>query len=77
MRPVSGNTLVGSFCLAGRVGITYECSGQYSIDPEQVRLALRTIANMARAIGMIRDAIEPGDGPVIFTDRAVPTAMCQ
>jgi len=70
MRPVSGNTLAGSFCLAGRVGITYECAGQYAIDTEQVRLALRTITNMARAIGMIESAIEPGDGPVLFTDRA-------
>lgn len=67
------------FCRTGRVGICYECCGQYLIDVVQVRKCLRVILNMAHAIGILNGQPEPKDRPIIFSDemeKAMVTAPC-
>ena len=71
MRPVSEDTLAGKFCTSMRMGITYESAGQYSLDEEQVSLALNVIRNMVYAIGMSSEEVKTkGSAPVIFSDRS-------
>ena len=77
MRPISEHTLAGKFCTSMRMGITYESAGQYSVDDEQVSLALDVIRSMIYAIGMSdvggRGSDVGGQVSVIFSDKS--TAM--
>lgn len=74
IRPHSDQTLAGYFGTTDRPGITYECSGQYTLVEERVREALRVIVNLARVLGML-----PGDrelvSPVLFSDAYKPITV--
>ena len=61
-------SLGGHFCTTGRIGVSYEFSGQYMMDPVQIRRGMRLVTNMAKAIGLMRGALEKGDVPVLFSD---------
>jgi hypothetical protein len=63
-----GHTLGGYFCETGRVGVTYEFSGQYTILEDEVRRGLRVVANMAQCIGLLPGRPAQGDTPVLFSD---------
>jgi len=62
-------TVGGYFCSTGRIGVTYECSGQYVVVEKQVKRGLRLLTNFAKAIGMLGGALQKGDDPVLFFDR--------
>jgi predicted deacylase len=62
-------TLGGRISNNGGMGLTYEFSGQYSVDPDMVKKGLKIIINMALAIGIFRGRPLKGDGPVIFSDQ--------
>ena len=71
MRPLSEKTLAGKFCTDGRIGITYECSGQYAIYPQQVESILNVIRNMVYAIGISGEKpVMNNSQPVIFSDKS-------
>jgi hypothetical protein len=59
----------GLFNETGRTGFVYEFSGQYCLDEEQVRLGLRAIVNLARAIGLLDGRPLAPARPVLFSDR--------
>ena len=61
-------TLGGRFCATGRVGVTYEFSGQYLVDELEVRRGLRMMVNMAKAIGLLPGRLRKGDTPILFSD---------
>ena len=61
-------TLGGHFCTTGRVGVSYEFSGQYMMDPVQIERGMRLVTNMAKAIGLVSGAPSKGDVPVLFSD---------
>ena len=63
-----GYTLSGCFCESGRLGVTYEFAGQYTIIEDEVRRGLRVIVNMARSIGLLPGRPTEGDNPVLFSD---------
>jgi predicted deacylase len=69
VRPPSDHTLGGYFSATGRIGVTYEFSGQYAVDEKQVRRGLRLITNMARTIGLLPGRPLRGDDPVLFSDQ--------
>lgn len=69
VRPPADFTLGGHFCATGRIGITYEFSGQYTINEAQVRRGLRLVTNMAKAIGLLPGRLARGDAPVLFSDQ--------
>ena len=75
VRQPSDTTLSGRFCAKGRVGVTYEFSGQYLIDEEEVRRGLRLATNMGKAIGLLPGRLEPGDRPVLFSDETETTKV--
>lgn len=62
-------TLGGYFCATGRVGFTYEFSGQYTISEVQVRRGLMLITNLAKAIGLLPGRLIKGDSPVLMSDK--------
>jgi predicted deacylase len=62
-------TIGGYFCSTGRVGVTYEFSGQYIVVEDQVKRGLRLLTNFAKAIGILGGALQKGDDPVLFSDR--------
>jgi len=64
----TGHTLGGHFCATGRIGITYEFSGQYVVNEEEVKRGLGVVGNLARAIGLLRGRPAKGDTPVLFSD---------
>ena len=68
-------TITGYFCSTGRVGITYECAGQYLVDEHQVQRCLRVVNNFAKVIGVIRGRPEKGDDPVLFSDETQSTEV--
>ena len=68
VRPPTDHTLGGYFCATGRVGVTFEFSGQYVVDEKQVQGGLRLITNMARVIGLLPGRPARGDAPVLFSD---------
>ena len=68
-------TLGGHFCATGRIGITYEFSGQYVVDEEEVKRGLRVSTNLARAIGLMRGRLAKGDAPVLFSDECDLTVV--
>ena len=70
----SPHTIGGRFNSGGRVGITYECSGQYMVCEEQVQACLAVIVNMAKAIGVARGEPQPVQ-PVIFLSEAETTRV--
>ena len=70
VRTPSTNTLSGYFHSTNRMGMTYECSGQYILRPEQVEAALGVIVCMARAIGLLDDDNRALTGPVLFSDES-------
>ena len=61
-------TLGGHFCTTGRVGVSYEFSGQYMMYPVQIERGMRLVTNMAKAIGLVSGAPSKGDVPVLFSD---------
>lgn len=62
-------TVSGRFCASGRVGITYEFSGQYLTDERQIAHGLRLIVNLAKQIGMLGGPLLKGHSPVLFDDQ--------
>ena len=68
IRPPADFTLGGHFCATGRVGITYEFAGQYTIVEHEVQRGLRMMTNLAKAIGLLPGRGERGDVPVLFSD---------
>jgi predicted deacylase len=68
IRAPHGSTLGGRFCEIGRVGLSYECSGQYVVDEGEVRRCLRIIVNLARAIGILPGRPIPECREVLFSD---------
>ncbi len=62
------HTIGGYFCSTDRVGVTYECAGQYVVDETQVQMCLNVISNMAKAIGVLAGRLVPPGGPVLFSD---------
>ena len=79
VRPPSDHTLGGYFCATGRVGITYEFSGQYTVNEAQVQRGLRMMTNLAKTIGLTSGKLAKGDSPVLFSDqcdRVDVTAPC-
>ena len=74
LRPMSADTLVGRFCTDGKTGMTYECSGQYDVDPVQVQAAVDVIRRFAAAIGMI-DAPPQAPQPPLFSDKTTSHAV--
>jgi len=69
IRPPNDHTLGGYFCATGRVGVTYEFSGQYVVVEEQVKRGLRLVTNMAKAIGIVSGAPAKGDQPILYSDQ--------
>lgn len=69
IRPPNDHTLGGYFCATGRIGVTYEFSGQYAVMEEQVRRGLRLATNMAKAIGVMSGVIAKGDRPILYSDQ--------
>ncbi len=63
------NTLSDYFCLTGRLGMTYEYTGQYTVEEDQVREGLRVITNFAKLIKLLDGPPEPGQSPVLFSDK--------
>ena len=74
-RPPSDHTIGGYFCATGRVGVTYECAGQYLVDEGQVQRCLRVIINMAVAIGILSGRLRKGDDPILFSDEIESTTV--
>ena len=62
------HTIAAHFCRTGRLGVTYEFSGQYVVREAEVLRGLRVVKNMARAIGLLRGRLEKGEPPVLFSD---------
>jgi len=73
--PPADFTLGGHFCATGRVGVTFEFSGQYVVVESQVRLGLRLITNLAKAIGLMPGRLAKGDEPVLFSDECEETTV--
>ena len=63
-------TISGYFCSTGRIGVTYECAGQYTVEEREVEMCLSVITNMAKAIGVLRGRPVKPKAPVIFSDEA-------
>jgi len=61
-------TVSGYFCSTGRVGLTYEFSGQYVINHQQIKLGLRVLMNYAKLIGLLPGRLQKGFDPVLFSD---------
>ena len=68
VRPPSDHTLGGHFCATGRVGVTYEFSGQYVMNEWEIARGLRMMTNYAKAIGLLPGPLSKGDSPVLFSD---------
>jgi len=62
------STIAAHFCRTGRLGVTYEFSGQYAVTDEQVRTGLRVVVNFAKQVGLLRGALLKATGPVLFSD---------
>lgn len=69
IRPPSDRTLGGHFCATGRVGVTFEFSGQYTVEPDQVERGVRLVTNYAKAIGLLPGALQKGYSPVLYSDK--------
>lgn len=67
--PPNDCTLGGLFCATGRVGVTYEFSGQYTLIERQLEQGLRLVSNFAKLVGSLAGPLERGDEPVLFSDR--------
>ena len=68
IRPPNDRSLGGYFCATGRVGITYEFSGQYVVLEHEVRHGLMLIRNLAKALGMLPGRLSAGHRSVLFSD---------
>ncbi len=68
VRPPNNHTLGGYFCSTGRVGVTFEFSGQYVIDHREIRRGFRVVTNFAKVIGLLPGRPARGDSPVLFSD---------
>ncbi len=64
----SNFTLGGYFCATGRVGVTFEFSGQYTMIEWEIQRGLRMMTNYAKAIGLWPGRLAKGDSPVLFSD---------
>ena len=64
----NGGQISALFCSTGRIGITYEFSGQYLVDEAQVRHGLRLAENMAKSIGILPGTPSRPHRPVLFLD---------
>ena len=73
VRPPADFTLGGHFCATGRIGVTYEFAGQYTVNESEVRRGLRMMTNFAKAIGMLPGDPDSGDVPVLFSDQCATT----
>ena len=79
VRPPVDVTLGGYFCATGRMGVTYEFAGQYTMIEWEIRRGLRMMTNYAKAIGLLPGRLAQGDSPVLFSDeceRLDVTAPC-
>ena len=68
VRPPANTPLSGYFNATGRLGITFEFSGQYLVHEDQVRHGLMLIANFAKEIGLLRGRLRKGHDPILFSD---------
>jgi len=68
VRSLGTVTLAGVLHHRGKIGITYEHAGQYEVNELEVLRCLRLVTNYAKAIGLLRGRLEPGDEPVLFSD---------
>ena len=75
VRPPADFTLGGYFCATGRIGVTYEFAGQYTVNEQEVRRGLRMITNLAKAIGVFPGRLERGDAPVLLSDQCQTTEV--
>ena len=66
VRPPVDVTLGGYFCATGRMGVTYEFAGQYTMIEWEIRRGLRMMTNYAKAIGLLPGPLSKGDSPVLF-----------
>ena len=73
--PPSDHTLGGHFCSEGRIGVTYEFSGQYVVNEKEVKRGLRVLMNFAKGIGLLPGALQKGDDPVLFSDQTKPVEV--
>jgi predicted deacylase len=75
VRPPMPVTLGGMFCESGRVGLSYECSGQYVINEAEVVRCLRLMTNLARIIGILPGRPAPENRTVLFSDQTTTTSV--
>lgn len=75
VRPPSDSTLGGYFCATGRIGLTYEFSGQYTIMEHEVQRGLRMLTNFAKLVGLFAGKPVRGDDPVLFSDSFTVTEV--
>jgi predicted deacylase len=68
IRPHSAKTLAGYFGETGRMGLTYEMAGQYTLNECQIDRGVRVVVNFARAIGLLPGEPEAIDDHVLFSD---------
>ena len=69
IRPFNPATLAGYFGSTRRIGITYECSGQYTLNESSILDGLRVTLNFARTIGILSGDPEPAPAPPLFSDK--------
>lgn len=67
--------LSGHFCATGRMGVTYECSGQYMVDETEVKRCLRVVTNMAKHIGLLPGRPTGTRKRPYFSDRVETTQV--
>jgi len=62
------NGLDDYFCYIGKTGICYECSGQYTINEQQIQMGLRVVINYAKLIGILPGpCLKPDYTPTLFS----------
>lgn len=61
--------LANVYCSTGRVGLTFEFTGQYDVYEEEVRRGLQVVLNFADAIGLLHGVSVKRDKPVIYSGR--------
>ena len=75
VRPPANRTLGGLFCSTGRIGMTYEFPGQYTLDPHPLRDGMRVVTNFAKIIGLLSGRPAKGYSPVLFSDETKQTTV--
>lgn len=68
IRPHKNITLAGHCGATGRIGITLEMAGQYTLREAEICNALRAALNLARLAGILSGPRFRPNGPVLFSD---------